>query len=152
MGNCACSRVKEENESYYGDYFDDISLGDIMGSPPHHHQPTDLISELDDDDDDYYDDDDDDDDGGGSDILRDISFESDSNISKLDNIFIEDELCGICAFNFDEDKHLPRIIPCGHTFCYYCIRKMARRYKYKFLKCPLDRKRHILKQRHTGRI
>ncbi|XP_060552913.1 uncharacterized protein LOC132714149 isoform X2 [Ruditapes philippinarum] len=162
MGNCTCSKMKEETgtEYSYNDDYLDIGLGDIIDeilSPPYRPEFADFIAELDDlddDDDDYEDDDeDDDDDESIPGLHRDISFERDSNVSKPENVFIEDELCAICTYNFDEDQHVPRILPCGHTFCAYCIRKIARKYKFRYLRCPLDRKRHILKkQQHTDPI
>jgi hypothetical protein len=29
--------------------------------------------------------------------------------------------CGICTHPFDEAAHLPRLLPCGHTFCAACL-------------------------------
>ena len=29
--------------------------------------------------------------------------------------------CTICQNEWDSDKHIPRILPCGHSFCESCI-------------------------------
>lgn len=43
--------------------------------------------------------------------------------------------CSICFNKFNEDTRCPKILPCGHTFCFDCILKLAVR----GLWCPVDR-------------
>ena len=40
--------------------------------------------------------------------------------------------CSICYFYFDNAKHVPLGLQCGHTFCSECILKNLKSYE-----CPL---------------
>ncbi|CAC5415545.1 TRIM33 [Mytilus coruscus] len=53
------------------------------------------------------------------------------SIEKLKRHFLE---CTICKEQYDdEDKH-PRVLPCLHSFCYSCLRRLIENKKYT---CPL---------------
>ncbi len=43
--------------------------------------------------------------------------------------------CGICYKQYDHNEKKPISLPCGHTFCYECIRKT---YKNGVVKCSYD--------------
>ncbi|KAL5003976.1 hypothetical protein ScPMuIL_017432 [Solemya velum] len=48
-------------------------------------------------------------------------------------------LCIVCTREFDEDVHIPRVLPCLHTFCNFCVRKLV---KNNFVACPLCKTKH----------
>ncbi|VDI24710.1 Hypothetical predicted protein [Mytilus galloprovincialis] len=50
--------------------------------------------------------------------------------------------CGICTEAFDEENHIPKLLPCLHTFCLKCISSLHNR---KTLTCPLCKKTHDIK-------
>lgn len=50
--------------------------------------------------------------------------------------------CGICTEAFDEDNHIPKLLPCLHTFCLKCISTI---HKKKTITCPLCNKTHDIK-------
>ena len=53
--------------------------------------------------------------------------------------------CKICHDSFDSTTRRPLILPCGHTFCEYCLKII---YKSNQVKCPFDKKVHTFKERH----
>lgn len=44
--------------------------------------------------------------------------------------------CEKCNQFFDNDKKIPRVIPCGHTLCLYCLNSIWK--SYYSIKCPFD--------------
>lgn len=46
--------------------------------------------------------------------------------------------CQICTNQYDDQVHIPIIVPCGHTFCKDCIKKMITANSIK--KCPICKK------------
>ncbi|XP_062619408.1 E3 ubiquitin-protein ligase TRIM45-like, partial [Saccostrea cucullata] len=50
--------------------------------------------------------------------------------------------CYICCVEYDENKHVPRVLPCQHTFCTDCLSKHCKGQK---LKCPLCNQEHFTK-------
>ncbi|XP_061190355.1 E3 ubiquitin-protein ligase Midline-1-like [Saccostrea echinata] len=50
--------------------------------------------------------------------------------------------CNICFVEYDENKHVPRVLPCHHTFCTECLSKHC---KEQTLKCPLCNREHFAK-------
>ena len=47
--------------------------------------------------------------------------------------------CGICFKPYNHNEKKPTSMPCGHTFCAECIRKL---YKHGVLQCPYDKVNH----------
>lgn len=47
--------------------------------------------------------------------------------------------CSICCHTYDDTCHMPRVLPCQHTFCTECLSKHCRRRR---LKCPLCNQEH----------
>ncbi|EFO85575.1 hypothetical protein CRE_29118 [Caenorhabditis remanei] len=45
-------------------------------------------------------------------------------------------------FEYDGDR-IPKVLKCGHTFCWGCIQKLA---KTKYIRCPNDGKMFFLKK------
>ncbi|XP_062619407.1 E3 ubiquitin-protein ligase TRIM45-like [Saccostrea cucullata] len=52
--------------------------------------------------------------------------------------------CNICYVAYDEIKHIPRLLPCHHTFCSECLSKHCKGQK---LKCPYCMKEHNVRNR-----
>lgn len=50
-------------------------------------------------------------------------------------------VCSICTREFDEELYVPRVLPCLHTFCQTCLRKML---KGEILICPVCKTEYIL--------
>ena len=48
-------------------------------------------------------------------------------------------ICGICTREYDEENHVPRILPCLHSFCQMCLRKIVR---ISVIECPLCKQEH----------
>lgn len=44
--------------------------------------------------------------------------------------------CGVCTELFDDTRHNPRVIPCGHTICEVCVRKL---FTGLGIRCPICR-------------
>ena len=51
--------------------------------------------------------------------------------------------CQICFLEFDVSKSIPRVLPCGHSFCIDCITKIISKNPY--IDCPLCKKRHNIR-------
>lgn len=49
--------------------------------------------------------------------------------------------CCICTKEFDEDLYVPRVLPCLHTFCQTCLKKML---KGEILSCPMCKTEYLL--------
>ncbi|XP_048748921.2 E3 ubiquitin-protein ligase TRIM56-like [Ostrea edulis] len=63
------------------------------------------------------------------------------SINELENICE----CSIYCNTYDEDKHVPRILPCNHTFCTDCLSKHCSRQK---IACPLCNKVHVISNKN----
>ncbi|KAL3848121.1 hypothetical protein ACJMK2_018999 [Sinanodonta woodiana] len=50
-------------------------------------------------------------------------------------------ICSVCMSEFDEDRHVPRVLPCLHTFCHQCLQQMAKGSK---LHCPVCKSEHVI--------
>ncbi|KAH3810857.1 hypothetical protein DPMN_139255 [Dreissena polymorpha] len=35
-------------------------------------------------------------------------------------------VCSICTREYDEEEHVPRVLPCLHTFCQQCLKKLVK--------------------------
>lgn len=62
-------------------------------------------------------------------------------LNELQDEFCE---CPICTEEYDEDKHVPRLLPCQHSFCTECLTKGVRRNK---LVCSMCKKSYNLKEK-----
>ncbi|XP_056004124.1 E3 ubiquitin-protein ligase Midline-1-like isoform X2 [Ostrea edulis] len=63
------------------------------------------------------------------------------SINEIENICE----CSICCNTYDEDNHVPRILPCTHTFCTDCLSKHCSRQK---IACPLCNKVHKISNKN----
>lgn len=61
---------------------------------------------------------------------------------KTNNVYYENDACIICLERYDDKVHNPLILPCGHMFCAVCIRMMAKKRRFKSIRCPVDREKH----------
>ncbi|XP_062571895.1 uncharacterized protein LOC134233859 [Saccostrea cucullata] len=52
--------------------------------------------------------------------------------------------CTICFCIYDENAHVPRILPCNHTFCSECLLKHS---SCKKIVCPLCNQEHVIKNK-----
>nr|XP_022302812.1 tripartite motif-containing protein 45-like [Crassostrea virginica] len=50
--------------------------------------------------------------------------------------------CSICCDKYNDNRRIPRVLPCQHTFCTNCLSKQCRRQR---LKCPLCNQEHYIK-------
>ncbi|VDH92697.1 Hypothetical predicted protein [Mytilus galloprovincialis] len=53
------------------------------------------------------------------------------SIEKLKRHFLE---CTICKEQYDDEEKHPRVLPCLHSFCYSCLKRLIEQTKYT---CPL---------------
>jgi hypothetical protein len=53
----------------------------------------------------------------------------------MDSIFE----CGICFKSYNHNDKKPISLPCGHSFCFECIKQL---YKHQMIKCPYDKIAH----------
>ena len=58
------------------------------------------------------------------------------NIDDLKEEFLS---CDVCSEEYDEENHLPRVLPCLHTFCNQCLEGMVRDWT---IICPTCRIKH----------
>ncbi|XP_034246150.1 E3 ubiquitin-protein ligase TRIM32-like [Thrips palmi] len=42
--------------------------------------------------------------------------------------------CQVCMLAFDDRKHRPKVLPCGHSYCLCCLKQLRSR------RCPVDSK------------
>lgn len=61
-------------------------------------------------------------------------------------VYIDSDVCLICLEQYDDGERKPIILPCGHILCTACVRIMAHKRRYKSIKCPVDREKHIIRQ------
>lgn len=52
-------------------------------------------------------------------------------ITELERRYLE---CNICTELFDEDERIPMLLPCHHSFCSECLKRLKRRKDQ--IKCP----------------
>ncbi|CAC5379846.1 unnamed protein product [Mytilus coruscus] len=62
-------------------------------------------------------------------------------ITELERRYLE---CNICTELFDEDDHIPRLLPCHHPFCSECLKRLGRRKDT--IKCPTCNAVHKVKK------
>jgi hypothetical protein len=65
-------------------------------------------------------------------------------LQELQRIFLE---CGVCAEVYNEDDHIPRQLPCFHTFCSACLRRLGIRGNK--IECSLCKTVHKINQGST---
>lgn len=47
--------------------------------------------------------------------------------------------CGICFKAYNHNDKKPISLPCGHSFCFECLKQL---YKHQMIKCPYDKIAH----------
>ena len=47
--------------------------------------------------------------------------------------------CGICFKPYNHNEKKPISLPCGHSFCFECVKQI---YKHQVIKCPYDKVAH----------
>ena len=55
----------------------------------------------------------------------------------MDSIFE----CGVCFKPYNHQDKKPLSLPCGHSFCLECCRKM---FKHTSITCPYDKAVHVV--------
>jgi len=50
-------------------------------------------------------------------------------------------VCSVCTHEYNEEDLVPRVLPCLHTFCQSCIKKIV---KGSYINCPLCKQTHEL--------
>lgn len=65
-------------------------------------------------------------------------------LQELQRSFLE---CGVCAEVYNEDDHIPRQLPCFHSFCSACLRRLGKRGNE--IECSLCKTVHKIKQGST---
>ena len=65
-------------------------------------------------------------------------------LQELQRSFLE---CGVCAEVYNEDDHIPRQLPCFHTFCSACLRRLGNRGNT--IECSLCKTVHKINQGST---
>ncbi len=53
----------------------------------------------------------------------------------MDSIFE----CGICFKAYNHQDKKPLSLPCGHSFCLECMKKL---WKHQMIQCPYDKSTH----------
>jgi hypothetical protein len=54
-------------------------------------------------------------------------------------------LCSICYEEYnDSPQHLPRLLPCGHTFCTVCLTTLVGKKTADTIECPNCMARHLV--------
>lgn len=64
-------------------------------------------------------------------------------ITDLERRYLE---CIICTELFDEDDRLPRVLPCHHSFCSICLKKLGHRKDT--IKCPTCNRVHNVRKHY----
>lgn len=60
---------------------------------------------------------------------------------RVEDVKEEFLLCGICTKEFDEEIHIPRVLPCLHTFCQGCMKRIL---KGNLMVCPFCKVEYAL--------
>ena len=56
--------------------------------------------------------------------------------------------CQVCMNKYDYDVHVPKLLPCEHTFCLVCLKSLSTSvYKADDIECPLCRAKHSVPPR-----
>lgn len=55
----------------------------------------------------------------------------------MDSIFE----CGICFKPYNHQDKKPLSLPCGHSFCFECCKKLQ---KHQIIQCPYDKSTHTI--------
>ncbi|WAR27917.1 TRI56-like protein [Mya arenaria] len=69
------------------------------------------------------------------------SSEPEAPMIRAEDVKEEFLVCSICTHEYDEESHVPRVLPCLHTFCQTCLKKIVRGTR---LECPLCKQGHEL--------
>ncbi|CAC5379850.1 TRIM71 [Mytilus coruscus] len=62
-------------------------------------------------------------------------------ITELERRYLE---CNVCSELFDEDERIPRLLPCQHSFCSECLKRLGHRKDT--IKCPSCNAVHKVKK------
>lgn len=73
-----------------------------------------------------------------------LSFADGNNV---DNVYMDSDVCAVCLEPYDEVDHIPIILPCGHMFCVACITVLAKKRRFRSMRCPVDRTKHEVKHK-----
>lgn len=74
------------------------------------------------------------------------------SVAKVKGVLSEIETmceCSICCHTYDDECHVPKVLPCQHTFCTECLTKHCRRRR---LKCPLCNQDHNIKSENVDKL
>ena len=59
--------------------------------------------------------------------------------------------CSVCMENFGKKgKRCPKLLPCSHTVCLQCLRRLAKAEKKEYIHCPECRHRHQIPRRNVA--
>lgn len=56
---------------------------------------------------------------------------------------LADVSCGLCGQVYDSNVHCPRNLPCGHTYCHFCLCEL---FTHRVIRCPEDHTALITRQ------
>ena len=73
-----------------------------------------------------------------------LSFADGNNV---DNVYMDSDTCAVCLETYDDVDHIPIILPCGHMFCVACITVLAKKRRFRSIRCPVDRTKHEVKHK-----
>ena len=73
-----------------------------------------------------------------------LSFADGNNV---DNVYMDSDMCAVCLETYDDVDHIPIILPCGHMFCVVCITVLAKKRRFRSIRCPVDRTKHEVKHK-----
>lgn len=73
-----------------------------------------------------------------------LSFADGNNV---DNVYMDSDACVVCLETYNDVDHIPIILPCGHIFCVACITVLARKRRFRSIRCPIDRTKHEVKHK-----
>lgn len=54
---------------------------------------------------------------------------------------MEELICDICQLNFHSERNKPIALPCGHTYCYFCLGEIWQKLQY--IRCYKCGKKHF---------
>ena len=73
-----------------------------------------------------------------------LSFADGNNV---DNVYMDSDMCAVCLETYDDVDHIPIILPCRHMFCVACITVLAKKRRFRSIRCPVDRTKHEVKHK-----